>query len=56
MRGRNTFMGYYKDAENTSKTIDAEGYLHSGDIGKITKDNILFITGRVKELIITSGG
>ena len=56
MRGRNTFMGYYKNAEDTCKTIDTEGYLHSGDIGKLTKDNILFITGRLKELIITAGG
>jgi long-subunit acyl-CoA synthetase (AMP-forming) len=48
MRGRNTFMGYYKNAEDTAKTIDSEGYLHSGDVGRLTSDNILFITGRVK--------
>lgn len=56
MRGRNVFMGYFKNAEDTAKTIDAEGFLHSGDLGRITKDGILFITGRVKELIITAGG
>jgi len=56
MRGRNTCMGYFKNAEDTAKTIDSEGFLHSGDNGRITKEGILFITGRVKELIITAGG
>ncbi len=49
-------MGYYKNPEETGKTIDKNGYLHSGDNGKITNDGILFITGRAKELIITAGG
>jgi len=56
MRGRNICMGYFKNAEDTYKTIDSQGFLHSGDIGKLTKDGVLFITGRVKELIITAGG
>lgn len=41
-------MGYFKNAEETSKMIDSNGFLHSGDIGKITKKGVLFITGRVK--------
>jgi long-chain-fatty-acid--CoA ligase ACSBG len=49
-------MGYYKNCEETAKSIDENGYLHSGDNGKITKDGVLFITGRAKELIITAGG
>jgi long-chain-fatty-acid--CoA ligase ACSBG len=49
-------MGYYKMAEETAKTIDSEGYLHSGDMGKLDKNGVLYITGRVKELIITAGG
>lgn len=49
-------MGYYKNPEETAKTIDQDGYLHSGDNGKLTKDGVLFITGRAKELIITAGG
>jgi long-chain-fatty-acid--CoA ligase ACSBG len=48
-------MGYYKNPEETQKTIDRDGYLHSGDNGKL-KDGVLFITGRAKELIITAGG
>lgn len=49
-------MGYYKNPEETHKCIDEEGFLHSGDAGKLDKNGVLFITGRVKELIITAGG
>lgn len=49
-------MGYYKNPEETAKTIDQQGFLHTGDNGKLTKDGVLFITGRAKELIITAGG
>jgi long-subunit acyl-CoA synthetase (AMP-forming) len=48
MRGRNICMGYFKNPEDTSKTIDTEGFLHSGDLGRVNKDGVLFITGRVK--------
>ena len=49
-------MGYYKNPQETNKCIDEDGFLHSGDLGKLDKNNVLFITGRVKELIITAGG
>ena len=49
-------MGYYKNPEETAKTIDHSGFLHSGDNGIITDKGVLFITGRVKELIVTAGG
>lgn len=49
-------MGYFKNPEETNKIFDEKGFMHSGDMGKINKDNVLFITGRVKELIITAGG
>jgi long-chain-fatty-acid--CoA ligase ACSBG len=49
-------MGYFKNPDETNKNLDEEGFLHSGDIGKINDKNVLFITGRVKELIITAGG
>mmetsp|Transcript_11171 Transcript_11171/g.17623 ORF Transcript_11171/g.17623 Transcript_11171/m.17623 type:complete len:86 (+) Transcript_11171:204-461(+) len=55
-KGRNRFMGYYKNEESTIKTIDKDGYLHSGDVGKIESNGALKITGRLKELIITAGG
>ena len=56
MRGRNIMSGYLKNEQATKDTIDALGYLHSGDKGKIDKDGFLSITGRIKELIITAGG
>jgi long-chain-fatty-acid--CoA ligase ACSBG len=49
-------MGYYRNPEETQKVIDQEGFLYSGDMGKLNEHNVLFITGRVKELIITAGG
>merc|ERR1711941_137967 len=56
MRGRNIMMGYLKNEEATRSTIDKNGYVHSGDKGKLTSDGFLKITGRIKELIITAGG
>lgn len=56
MRGRNTMMGYLKNDDATKSTIDANGYIMSGDKGKIEKDGHLKITGRIKELIIGAGG
>jgi long-chain-fatty-acid--CoA ligase ACSBG len=55
-RGRHIFMGYFKNPEETAKSIDADGFLHSGDIGRIDANGVLFITGRVKELLITAAG
>ncbi len=55
-KGRNRFMGYYKNDQSTRETIDKDGYLHSGDVGKLDKLGNLQITGRIKELIITAGG
>lgn len=55
-RGRHIFMGYMKMPEKTAETIDADGFLHSGDQGSIDGDGFLRIVGRIKELIITAGG
>lgn len=56
MRGRNTMMGYLKNEEATKSTIDKDGFIKSGDKGKILSDGHLKITGRIKELIIGAGG
>lgn len=56
MKGRHVFMGYLNDREKTRETIDDEGWLQSGDIGYLDDEGFLFMKGRIKELIITSGG
>jgi fatty-acyl-CoA synthase len=53
--GPSVMMGYYKDPEETKKAIDKEGRFHSGDVAVFTEDGYLKITGRVKEMYITSG-
>nr|XP_034973813.1 long-chain-fatty-acid--CoA ligase ACSBG2 isoform X1 [Zootoca vivipara] len=54
--GRHVFMGYLNMEEKTKEAIDDEGWLHSGDLGKHDAEGFLYITGRIKELIITAGG
>jgi long-subunit acyl-CoA synthetase (AMP-forming) len=56
MRGPHVFKGYYKDEATTQETLDAEGWVHSGDVGEIDADGFVRVTDRKKELIITAGG
>jgi long-chain acyl-CoA synthetase len=55
-RGDTIFMGYYKDPENTRKTIDEEGWLHSGDAGEWLSDGELVVIDRVKDLMTLNNG
>lgn len=55
-RGPNVFLGYFRDPDTTAETLDSEGWVHSGDIGRLDEDGFLYVTDRKKELIITSGG
>jgi fatty-acyl-CoA synthase len=54
-RGYNLMKGYYKNPEATAKTIDKDGWLHSGDLAVKTPDGFYKITGRIKDMIIRGG-
>ena len=54
-RGYNTMKGYYKNPEATAEVIDANGFLHSGDLGVKDENGNYRITGRIKDMIIRGG-
>ena len=55
VRGDNVMRCYFKDPQNTARTIEPDGWLHTGDIGYLDEDGFVFVTGRIKELIIKGG-
>ena len=54
-RGPNITKGYWNNPEATAAAIDAEGWLHTGDVGTFDEDGFLFIVDRVKDMVITGG-
>ncbi|MDX6326440.1 MAG: long-chain acyl-CoA synthetase, partial [Nocardioidaceae bacterium] len=55
-RGGNVFVGYLNDPDKTAEALDADGWLHTGDIGQVDEDGYYRVVDRKKELIITAGG
>jgi long-chain acyl-CoA synthetase len=55
LRGPNVFSSYYKNDEATNEAL-VDGWLHTGDLGRIDEDGFVYITGRKKDIIITAGG
>ncbi|MBU2515739.1 long-chain fatty acid--CoA ligase [bacterium] len=56
VKGDIVFKGYLNQSELTEKTLTSDGWIYTGDVGKIDEDGYLWITGRKKEIIVTSGG
>ncbi|AFY94095.1 AMP-dependent synthetase/ligase [Chamaesiphon minutus] len=56
IRGPQVMQGYYRDPEATAKAIDVDGWFNSGDLGMLTPNNDLTITGRAKDTIVLSNG
>ena len=56
IRGPQVMKGYYKNSEATAKAIDSEGWFDSGDLGWVTPQNDLVLTGRAKDTIVLSNG
>jgi len=54
--GRHVMAGYYRDPEATAETMTMDGWLKSGDLGRIDKDGYVYITGRLKEIYVSSAG
>ncbi|MEM9494534.1 MAG: AMP-binding protein [Pseudomonadota bacterium] len=54
-RGYGVMQGYWSDDDRTRETIDADGFLHSGDLGEMDADGYVKVTGRIKDMIIRGG-
>ena len=55
VRGGQVMLGYWKNPQATAEALDAEGWLHTGDVGKVDADGYYYIVNRIKEMIISMG-
>jgi long-chain acyl-CoA synthetase len=56
VKGENVMLGYYKNEEATAKVLDKDGWLHTGDLGRLDREGNVYIRGRIKSVIIGSNG
>ena len=55
-KGPHVMKGYYKRPDLTGEVIDQDGWFHTGDLGRFDEDGFLYVTGRIKNLIVLGGG
>ncbi|MFD9667607.1 AMP-binding protein [Rhodococcus sp. NPDC059968] len=55
VRGYSVMLGYWNEPEKTAKTVDADGWIHSGDLAVMDEDGFVAITGRIKDMVIRGG-